>query len=113
LEAFRALTAKLDKLAAVGGQSPPAKPQGTAAPAQQEITVVNKIPATFLYVMKEQFNLMKGWLEPLTRITADQDDQLKELHAKIGTVLEKYDTMIDKLEHARPSDGEDAEVFDD
>ena len=36
--------------------------------------MVNKIPATFLYVMKEQFALMKGWLEPLTRITTDQDD---------------------------------------
>ena len=32
---------------------------------RQEIRVVNKIPSTFLYVMKEQFALMKAWMEPL------------------------------------------------
>jgi putative SOS response-associated peptidase YedK len=63
--------------------------------------------------MKEQFALMKGWLEPLTRITADQDDQLKELHTKIETVLTKYDTMIDKLERNRSADGTDDALVDD
>ncbi|MEM6258570.1 MAG: DNA repair ATPase [Planctomycetota bacterium] len=92
-----------------GGTSPPAN----AAPSQQEITVVNKIPATFLYVMKEQFALMKGWLEPLTRITADQDDQLKGLHDKIEQVLGKYDTMIDRLEKNKPAGGSEADVIDD
>ncbi|MBX2851481.1 MAG: hypothetical protein KTR15_07035, partial [Phycisphaeraceae bacterium] len=92
-----------------GGTSPPAN----TAPSQQEITVVNKIPATFLYVMKEQFALMKGWLEPLTRITADQDDQLKGLHDKIEQVLGKYDTMIDRLEKNRPAGGSEADVVDD
>ncbi|MEM6505583.1 MAG: AAA family ATPase, partial [Planctomycetota bacterium] len=92
-----------------GGTSPPAN----AAPSQQEITVVNKIPATFLYVMKEQFALMKGWLEPLTRITADQDDQLKGLHDKIEQVLGKYDTMIDRLEKNKPTGGSEADVLDE
>jgi hypothetical protein len=94
-----------------GGASPPAN----AAPAQpsQEITVVNKIPATFLYVMKEQFALMKGWLEPLTRLTADQDDQLKGLHDKIEEVLGKYDTMIDRLEKRKPAGGSEADVIED
>ncbi|MFI4860420.1 MAG: DNA repair ATPase [Phycisphaerales bacterium JB063] len=78
-----------------------------------EIRVVNKIPSTFLYVMKEQFALMKGWLEPLTRITADQDDQLKSLHTKVETILERYDTMIDRLEKNKPEGGSEAEVVDD
>jgi hypothetical protein len=119
LDALHALTDKLGNLPVVStaptgtetGGEVPAKPQ--AASAQQEITVVNKIPATFLYVMKEQFALMKGWLEPLTRITADQDDQLKELHTKIETVLTKYDTMIDKLERNRSADGTDDALVDD
>ena len=77
-----------------------------------EIRVINKIPSTFLYVMKEQFALMQGWLEPLTRLTADQDDQLKQLHTKVETIIEKYDTMIDRLEKNRPTGGSEAEVID-
>ncbi|MEM9019386.1 MAG: DNA repair ATPase [Planctomycetota bacterium] len=137
LDAFKALTEKLDHL--TDGALNPVPPAGppespartfTGKPAAtepsdvssgampqsalpHEIKVINKIPATFLYVMKEQFNLMKGWLEPLTRITADQDDQLKELHVKIESVLMKYDTMIDRLEKARPTDDSDAEVGDE
>ncbi len=117
LDALHALTEKLGNLpaasaqAAASGEKPAgAKPQ---AATSQEITVVNKIPATFLYVMKEQFELMKGWLEPLTRITADQDDQLKGLNTKIHELLGKYDAMIGRLEKNRASDASDAEVVDD
>jgi len=88
-------------------------PQERPEPVTQEIRVVNKIPATFLYVMKEQFALMKGWLEPLTRITADQDDQLKSLHTKVETILDKYDTMIDRLETRGPAGSSEAEIVDD
>ncbi|MFN3166676.1 MAG: DNA repair ATPase [Phycisphaeraceae bacterium] len=117
LDALHTLTDRLGNLPWAQGVSAPeatpsrAKPQ--AASGGQEITVVNKIPATFLYVMKEQFALMKGWLEPLTRITADQDDQLKQLHTKIETVLTKYDTMIDKLEKNRPADDTDNALLGD
>ncbi|MEM9348446.1 MAG: DNA repair ATPase [Planctomycetota bacterium] len=128
LDALHELTEKLGNLPIVqqpqlppqaeGASAPgPAPTEPEAKPAQaapsQEITVVNKIPATFLYVMKEQFALMKGWLEPLTRITADQDDQLKGLHDKIEQVLGKYDTMIDRLERNKPAGGSEADVIDD
>lgn len=93
--------------------APSSENMATPAPVSQEIRVVNKIPATFLYVMKEQFALMKGWLEPLTRITADQDDQLKSLHTKVETILEKYDTMIDRLEQHGPAGGSEAEIVED
>ncbi len=63
-----------------------------------EVRVVNKIPATFLYVMKEQFELMKSWMEPLTRITADQEDQLKQIHGSIADIVSRYDDMINRLE---------------
>ncbi|MEM9415160.1 MAG: DNA repair ATPase [Planctomycetota bacterium] len=125
LDALHELTEKLGNLPlapplAAGASAPVSAP--VSAPDQtrdesqaissQEIRVVNKIPSTFLYVMKEQFALMKGWLEPLTRITADQDDQLKSLHTKVETILDKYDTMIDRLEKNRPQGGSEAEVID-
>lgn len=129
LSAIHALVDQLGKLPAAPQHAPaaPLKPtpeqsEGSDRPdsqppshahASQEIRVVNKIPATFLYVMKEQFALMKGWLEPLTRITADQDDQLKSLHTKVETILDKYDTMIDRLETRGPAGSSEAEIVDD
>jgi len=74
-----------------------------------QIKVVNKIPSTFLYVMKEQFTLMKGWMEPLTRITADQDEQLKKLESSMQDIIARYDDMIDRLEKKRPVDDDPAD----
>ena len=85
----------------------PASPggsDGAAAREPYEIKVVNKVPATFLYVLKEQFDLMKGWLEPLTRITADQDEKLAQMSRSIENIVGRYDRIIDDLE----SDGEAA-----
>lgn len=80
-------------------------PDADTAPANppitQEIRVVNKIPATFLYVMKEQFELMKAWMEPLTRITADQDHQLTQMRGSIQDIVARYDDMIQRLEKNR------------
>ncbi|XAM01424.1 DNA repair ATPase [Phycisphaeraceae bacterium D3-23] len=130
LDAIHALVDQLGNLPAAAVQPAAPKPPLSASEAADqpeasaarpdshhrdlphEIRVVNKIPSTFLYVMKEQFALMKGWLEPLTRITADQDDQLKSLHTKVETILDRYDTMIDRLEKNRPEGGSEAEVVE-
>ncbi|MEM7518396.1 MAG: hypothetical protein AAF368_15925 [Planctomycetota bacterium] len=71
--------------------------------------MINKIPATFLYVMKEQFKLMQAWMEPLTRITADQDDQLKQMRGSIQQIVSRYDDMIQRLEKKRASAGDEIE----
>ncbi|MCG8508870.1 MAG: hypothetical protein MI741_06535, partial [Rhodospirillales bacterium] len=87
---------------------PPVKTSDLPA-SPYEIRVINKIPATFLYVMKEQFELMKGWMGPLTRITADQDEQLKQIRGSIEDIVNRYDDMIHRLEKTRSSDGDSAD----
>lgn len=77
------------------------------AKERQEITVVNKVPATFLFVLKEQFELMKAWLEPITRITAAQDDGLAQVRRSVERLTERYEETIRRLEK---SDGVDAEA---
>ena len=78
----------------------------TAPP--QQIHVVNKVPSTFLYVMKEQFELMKRWLEPMTRLTAQQDGELAEVRAAIERLNERYDQTIQRLERSQLVDPDDA-----
>ncbi len=106
IDASRVVEAKLDEetidaIRAAAASRPVPPPKSGQESPPHEIRVVNKVPSTFLYVMKEQFNLMKGWLEPLTRITADQDGQLKQLGATLQDMVTKYDTMIAKLERSR------------
>jgi hypothetical protein len=109
-EEIRALTEQLKALAEravqpapVPPDAPPPAPRAAAEP--QEIRVVNKVPATFLYVMKEQFELMKNWLEPLTRLTADQDSQLKIVQESLRKLASQYEQMVARLERSQV-DGE-------
>ncbi len=118
LQAIRDLTQKLGGQMAGAtattdsGPAPQAEPSGQEADQSGaggqpvEVRVVNKIPATFLYVMKEQFELMKSWMEPLTRITADQDDQLKHMRSSIEEIVGRYDDMIQRLEKNQGPSGD-------
>ena len=57
-------------------QAPAATTAAPAAPVEttpREIRVINKIPDTFLYVMKEQFGIMQAWMEPFAKVNARQD----------------------------------------
>jgi hypothetical protein len=81
--------------------------QPTVAHPPLEVRVINRVPATFLYVMREQFDLMKRWLEPLTRITADQDEQMRTIRQSMDQILSRYDDIIRRLES---SEGEQDDV---
>ena len=111
LAAARSATASEGSGDGNGDGHPPLPPHPHHPP--QEIRIVNKVPATFLYVMKEQFELMKGWLEPLTRLTAEQDDKLATLTDALRDISQRYDGMIRRLESSRQIaedlDAEDAE----
>jgi hypothetical protein len=63
-----------------------------------EVKIVNKVPATFLYILRAQFDLMRGWLDPLTKVNQRQDDQLAEIRSKLIEMANRYDHIIRGLE---------------
>lgn len=74
-----------------------------------EVRVINKVPATFLYVMKEQFALMRAWMEPLSRLVAGQPGQLGEMERSLRTIAARYDDIIQRLEKNQSESGDPAD----
>jgi len=85
--------------ASVPEQSPPAT--GPLETTPREIRVINKIPDTFLYVMKEQFGIMQAWMEPFAKVNARQDQQLNELGESLKEIIGRYGKVIERLEGSR------------
>ena len=74
------------------------------------ITVVNKIPPSLLKVLRQQFRLMEGWMQPLLKSSQAQEVELKELRNRLETTLEDYERLMghvsdsdQKSSHARPA----------
>ena len=74
---------------------------GEAKSLPQEITVVNKVPRVILGVIREQFNLMQGWLAPLVQANETQRNDMKYLRNKLDGALKQYQKLLDKLESDR------------
>ena len=79
----------------------PTPQEVTGEPSPYEIQVTNKVPETFLWVLKEQFVLMRDWMEPLTKITAGQEQRIGKLTDSLNGLIERYDEIIDRLESTR------------
>ncbi len=85
----------------------------TASPGSPfEIRVVNKVPATFLYVMKEQFELMKAWMEPLGRLAASHEGPAQQIQASLQAITMRYDDIIQRLEKNQIDTGDSADTED-
>lgn len=73
-----------------------------------EIRIVNKIPATFLYILRAQIDLMRGWLDPLTKVNDRQDGQLQAIRDQLVATTKRYEQIMETLE-ARGIDTEEDE----
>ena len=70
---------------------------GTSAPAEpQKIEVVNKVPAIFLKVMRDQFRVLQTWVDPiikLSEVLPEADDLMNAMktvsytHLTLPTIL--------------------------
>ncbi len=78
-------------------------------PAPQEIHIVSKIPNAVLNVMRHQFRLMEGWLEPLQKQSQQQGDELQKLCKIMAATLGKYNTLVEMLEKS----AREKDVIDD
>ena len=69
-QAARARLAELDRAFVPPSSQPPAAQP--APSAERKITVVNRLPKTVTNILKQQFDLMNAWLEPIHRATRTQ-----------------------------------------
>jgi hypothetical protein len=77
---------------------PTAAASEAASSLPHEIKVINKVPRVILGVVREQFNLMQGWLAPLVQSAQTQRDDMKYLKERLNVALDQYRALIAKLE---------------
>ena len=65
------------------------------------ITVVNKIPPSLLKVLRQQFQLMEGWMKPLLKSSQAQQGELKQLREQIETTLDDYERLIGQVRSSK------------
>jgi hypothetical protein len=66
----------------------------------QEIRVISKVPTSILNVLKHQFKLMAGWLQPILLQAQKQDREMGELKQLLDDNLASYKSLIAELEEA-------------
>ncbi|MEZ5942191.1 MAG: DNA repair ATPase [Planctomycetaceae bacterium] len=99
----------LEKIAEVTGRAvvpTEAEPARPRAVQEDQLTIVNRIPKTMMNVLQSQFDLMEGWLKPLTEMTRQQSTDLKDLRPQIEDCLKHYRTLLSKLDEAHDRESE-------
>ncbi|MFP6767635.1 MAG: hypothetical protein VB859_05655, partial [Planctomycetaceae bacterium] len=65
------------------------------------ITVVNKIPPSLLKVLRQQFLLMEGWMEPILKNSQSQQEELKLLRERLDATMDDYERLIGQVSESR------------
>lgn len=94
----------LDSLASLVRESLTAIEE-TARPAPApsgppEVHIVSRVPSAILNVLRQQFRLMHGWLEPLRRQSQRQDQTLQSLEQLVQENLASLRELISRLEES-------------
>ncbi|MCA9046666.1 MAG: AAA family ATPase, partial [Planctomycetaceae bacterium] len=89
--------------AAVPTETEPVRPR---AVQEDQLTIVNRIPKTMMNVLQSQFDLMQGWLKPLTEMTRQQSTELRGLRPQIEDCLKHYRMLLSKLDEAHDRESE-------
>jgi hypothetical protein len=87
--------------------APPPAAEGNAAPGVgepgspvQEVHVMHQVPRNILNVLRSQFQLMQGWLEPLAAASMAQRTDIKKLRTTLEATLQHYGVLLQDLENA-------------
>ena len=101
LSNFNKTLTEMKSIMAYGGIAGMGGEGGTSGPAEpQKIEVVNKVPAIFLKVMRDQFRVLQTWVDPiikLSEVLPEADDlmnAMKKTH-------QSYDKMLNQIKEER------------
>ena len=72
--------------------------QGDREPIENRITVVNRLPKSFTGVLREQFELMRAWLEPIHRATSAQSADMRNLQKRLEDSMKAYEALIGRID---------------
>ena len=75
----------------------PTGPPLSAAPSNQKVEVINKIPKIFQDIIKHQFQVLETWMEPILKLSevfADADD----LKRAAQLTQKNYASLLNKIE---------------
>lgn len=70
---------------------------------EQKVLVQHKVPRVMLNVVRNQFQLMQSWLQPLGEESMHTRAQLQQLSERIGACLEDYRRLQEELDQAAGS----------
>jgi hypothetical protein len=87
--------------AAIASQAAVPTPSATSEPSEpidNRITVVNRLPKAFTGVLREQFELMRAWLEPIHRATSVQSADMRNLQKRLEASLNAYEALIGRID---------------
>lgn len=73
-------------------------PLESGEPIGNRITVVNRLPKAFTGVLREQFELMRAWLEPIHRATSSQSSDIRNLQKRLEDSLKAYEALIGRID---------------
>ncbi len=62
------------------------------------VQVVNKVPHSFLNVIRQQFAVMQSWMAPIVEMLRDSDSNFDQLKERFDGARQSYDTLMEKLE---------------
>ena len=66
--------------------------------APQKITIVNKVPPTVVAVLKQQFKVMRAWMQPVHEATQEQRRENKRLLTHLEECTRLYQQLINRIE---------------
>ena len=60
--------------------------------------MVNRLPKSFTGVLREQFELMRAWLEPIHRATSAQSADMRNLQKRLEDSMKAYEALIGRID---------------
>lgn len=70
----------------------------TTTGTDPRLTIVNRLPKSFVMVIERQFALMNDWLKPLLMASEQQNSELSELRKSLDACLKQYRRLLKRFD---------------